>query len=257
MMRRFLVSVFLASSLATAAFADASHDRYNEDAVNRILVESDPAIAYLVRLRMMTAHLKASLAMLEAGDVDEAREHVAHPRVEIFAELEPALIKQGITDFSDKLHMTENAFKSGKLDHATEAIKLMLAAIATAESKSAPETGIDRARISVASLLLRSAVVEYKEAFEYNKLANMVEYHDGSFFVREASSILAAVAPQAKQKNAKSWEKINASLKQLQAAWPENAPPNKRVLPVTKMQALVSIIDLQLGKLGRYNEASQ
>ena len=38
----------------------------------------------------------------------------------------------------------------------------------------------------IASTLLRTAVVEYHEAFEYSKISNLIEYQDGFFFVSQS-----------------------------------------------------------------------
>ena len=43
--------------------------------------------------------------------------------------------------------------------------------------------------------------------------------------------------------------RLQSSLTELKLGWPPEAPPAESVLPVTKMQALVSIIELQINKL--------
>jgi hypothetical protein len=106
-----------------------------------------------------------------------------------------------------------------------------------------------RIQSEAAALLLRSAVVEYHAAFEFTKLSNMVEYHDGAYFVIEARKLLAQAEPAYAKRSPENLTKLKESLAKLETAWPPESPAAELVMPVTKMQALVSIIELQLTRL--------
>jgi hypothetical protein len=222
---------------------------YNEEAINRVLAESNPDVGYLVRLTMMKAHLKASLSTMKNGLIAEGAEHVSHPRKEIYPDLEPDLKRHDAQGLNERLQLAEVSIKSGDTIKATQDINFAIEFIETAEQAVTSRKGTEHLVIDVISALLRTSVVEYHQAFEYSKLSNMVEYHDGAFFVAEAKVLLEGIAPSLESKDSKALTKLQDSFGKLAAAWPQEAPPQKSVLPVTRMQALVSVIDLQLNKL--------
>jgi hypothetical protein len=233
------------------AFADGEHldNVYNEEAIYRVLAERDPQVGYMTRLIMMKAHLKACLKMLADGDLKEAAEHVSHPRVEILGELEPELAKRNAGELVVRLAAAETELNKADASSAKNKVLDAMAYI-DGLTKDVKSTGsYETVRVEVASILLRTAVVEYHEAFEYSKLSNMVEYHDGLFFVAEAKSLLQEIAPGLEQRDSAAHKKLFENLEKLSKAWPQDAPPRKAVLPATRMQAMVSIIDAQLGRL--------
>ena len=223
---------------------------YNEEAIERVLAESHPDIGFLVRLKMMRAHFAASQLGWSHAAYAVAAEHVAHPRSEISGDLASALSERGLPDIASAFTAVEAAVKSGDAAAVDQAMKKVLDAIAEAEASLGTERLNDPELLAeVASTLLRTAVVEYHEAFEYSKISNLIEYQDGFFFVSEARQIIEQLAPALNTRDPAAHRKMTQALADLSAAWPEAVPPESSVLPVTAMQALVTIIELQLNKL--------
>ena len=223
---------------------------FNEEAVKALLDEAEPDTAFLVRLNMMRAHVKAAADFMALGKPEEARVHISHPRTEIYQELAGALRERGLPDLAGAMNEAEAAFASADQDRMKTAVAALLAGVNQAEASIAPDSGRDnRIYLDAAAQLLRTAVVEYNEAFEYGKISKVVEYHDGLYFAAEARKLIESMAPAYAARNATTWSKLQMTLAELEKAWPPEAPPAQSILPVTKMQALVSIIELQINRL--------
>lgn len=222
----------------------------NDEVVKALLDEANPEAAFLARLKMMRAHLQASAFNQANGHAEDARDHITHPRTEIYPEIEASMRAHGMPDFGKVLDRVETAYASG--DHAAieAGFETIEAELDKAEAAISPEA-IAKERIlpDAAALLLRAAVVEYHGAFEFSELSNMVEYHDGAYFIVEARKLLDKIEASAANSNPEAIAKLNASFDLLEKAWPRETPPAGLVMPVTRMQALVSIIELQLNKL--------
>jgi hypothetical protein len=247
------LALFLA--LAPAALAgDAKPSKLdamlNDEAVKALLDEADPEAAFLVRLKMMRAHVAASEFVLKRGEAKEALNHITHPREEIYPEIEAAMRDHGMPDFGNVLSEAETAVSSGKpeaIDAAFMSINLEL----DKAEKSVDPAALQAGGIfsEALGLLLRAAVVEYHKAFEFSKLSNVVEYHDGAFFIAEARSLLAQAEPSLQKRDPENLTKLKDSFAKLEQAWPPETAPATIAMPVTKMQALVTIIELQVNKL--------
>jgi hypothetical protein len=118
------------------------------------------------------------------------------------------------------------------------------------------EHSIDPAKIVIdgivadsAVLLLRTAVIEYDEAFKNGDIVELVEYHDGAAFVTEAATLIRDAKYEWMTKNPAAYGKLDLSLKELQTAWPSKVPPPKSVIPLTEMLALVTTIELQVNTI--------
>jgi hypothetical protein len=222
----------------------------NDEAVKALLDEADPEAAFLVRLKMMRAHVGASQFVFKHGDREEALKHITHPRQEIYPEIEAAMREHGMPDFGNVLSQAEVAVASGKADAIGAAFKNINSELDKAEKSVDPAALQTGGILSEAlGLLLRAAVVEYHKAFEFSKLSNMVEYHDGAFFIAEARKLLAQAEPSIRLRNPEGLEKLKDSFAKLEQAWPPASAPATIAMPVTKMQALVTIIELQVNKL--------
>ena len=73
-----------------------------------------------------------------------------------------------------------------------------------------------------------------------------VEYHDGATFVSEAAALILDAKYEWTTRNSTAFIELELSLKELQTAWPSEIPPAKSVIPLTRMLALVTYIDLQI-----------
>jgi hypothetical protein len=248
MRKQLFTAAVVLFGLSGTGHADEAMDRqFNEEAIQRYLQETGPDVAYLVRLKMMKGHLKAAKFMLQAGDSSEAVTHVSHPMEEILPDLAPALAARNV-DLKPVLEKSIAAAASGNEADVVSSIDQSLVLISEAE-QLALKAGSEKLAPDVIAILLRTAVVEYHEAFEGTRLKNPVEYHDGAFFVNEARAMLADMEPSLRAKNEGAFTKMTETLEKLYKAWPETTPPQKLVLPVTKMQSLVTLAEIQLNKL--------
>jgi hypothetical protein len=222
----------------------------NDEVIKTLLDEADPEAAFLVRLKMMRAHLAASEFTTGRGDDEEGLNHITHPRTEIYPEIEASMKAHGMADFGSMLDRLEAAFASNDTGARKAALQDVYAELDKAEAAIDPQAMADSAMLAESTaLLLRAAVVEYHGAFEFSKLNNTVEYHDGAYFVVEARKLIDQLLPKLDKSDPGAVAKLKESFTNLEKAWPEETPPAELVMPVTKMQALVSIIELQLNKL--------
>jgi hypothetical protein len=222
----------------------------NDEAVKALLDEANPEAAFLVRLKMMRAHVNASEFVLKHGNREEAMRHITHPREEIYPEIEAAMREHNLPDFGNVLNESEAAVMSGKTEAIDTAYKSINSELDKAE-KSIDPAALQAGEVfsEALGLLLRAAVVEYHKAFEFSKLSDLVEYHDGAFFIAEARKLLAQAEPSIQMRDPESLAKLKDSFAKLEQAWPPASAPAKIAMPVTKMQALVTIIELQVNKL--------
>jgi hypothetical protein len=244
------ITLVLALALAPAAYAQQSADTdYSQEAIQRYLAEVHPDVGYLVRLKMMRAHLGAAVEARAQQQVDESVMHIHHPMEEIWPELRPELDRRGVTQVQERLAELELVAKTRDLIKIDAAIKACEAAIIELENKTLQSPNARKYLPDVAAVLLRVAVVEYHEAFEGKVLKNPLEFRDGAYFVREARSILNMIAPDLKSKDAAAFEKMSSTLERLYSAWPEGEPPNESLVSIVKLQSLVTMAELQMNRL--------
>jgi hypothetical protein len=235
---------------ATPSGSTGGQDRsFNEEAIMRYIHEAHPSIGFLVRLKMMRAHLSAGLEASDRGSIEESTIHVHHPMSEIWADLEPELVRRGITSLKEALLAAEKAADGKDLVLARKTLSEAMAAIDALEAETSNAAEFQSIQPDVFAVLLRTAVVEYHEAFEGQVLRNVHEYKDGYFFIREAQSILEKIGPGLQSKNPEGFAKMTEALAKLYQAWPSVTPPEKIALPILKMQALVTVAELQLNRL--------
>lgn len=232
------------------AHSDHSTFGYNEEVVKKLLEDLDPDIAFLARLKMMQGHLQAALLRVAAGDRAEAREHITHPASEILPDIVSVLKTRNLKDPSPALNLALDKLKGGTTEEIETALYDALVEIGTLEHSIDPKKIVIEGIVADAAvLLLRTAVMEYEEAFKEGKIINIVEYHDGSAFVTEAATLIRDAEYEWTTRDSAAYDKLDLALQKLQTAWPSEVPPPQSVLPVTHMLELVTIIDQQIEKL--------
>ncbi len=238
------------SAQESSAEADKSTLVYNEQIVLKLLEDSDPDVAFLARLKMMRGHLHEAVAAANRGDPEEAKEHLRHPGSEILPDILSVLKSRNLKNLSIALAATEEILGRSDLDGLDAAVAAVISEVALAEATiDTSKMVINGILADTAVLLLRTAVVEYAEAFEYGKISNIVEYHDGSAFVAEAAKLIRSAEGQWVAQDAPAYRKLDQSLTELQTAWPGAVPPSRTVIPLSKMLALVTIIELQINRI--------
>jgi uncharacterized protein YqfB (UPF0267 family) len=223
---------------------------HNSEVIKKLLEQSDPDVAFLARLKMMQGHLNAAVYAVGNGDRAEAREHITHPASEILPDIVSVLKKRNLKDPSPSLYVILDMLRSGTTEELVTALYDAIVEIGTLEHS------IDRAKIVIngivadtAVLLLRTAVIEYDEAFKNGKIVEIVEYHDGAEFVTEAATLIRDAKFEWITQNSAAYDKLDLSLKELQTAWPSKIPPAKSVIPLTRMLALVTTIELEINRI--------
>jgi hypothetical protein len=244
--RALFCGATLLLAVPATSFADAKMDQvFNEASIQRYLAEVSPKVGYITRLKMMKAHLSASVMNLNAGRQEDAHKHVSHPMDEIWAEMEASMTEVEANELkaslNDAMQAQNDAEIIARIDKAN-------AIISRLEAEAIQDLEDPIMLADVAAVLLRTAVVEYHEAFDGKSIRNLVEYHDGAMFVREVQSIMETIGPALEAKDAAKFADVKASLEKLYAAWPVPGVPEK-VVSVTKLQSLVTLTELRLSAL--------
>jgi hypothetical protein len=244
--RALFCGATLLLAVPATSFADSKIDQvFNEAAIQRYLAEVSPKVGYITRLKMMKAHLSASVLNLNAGRHEDAHKHVSHPMDEIWAELESSMTDAEAVELKTALNDAMKAHGDAEIIARIEKANTIISRIEVELIKDLEDPNM---LADVAAVLLRTAVVEYHEAFDGKTIKNLVEYHDGAMFVREVKVIMETIGPGLEAKDAAKFAEIQASLEKLYAAWPVPGVPEK-VVSVTKLQSLVTITEMRLSAL--------
>jgi hypothetical protein len=223
---------------------------YNAEVVKKLLEESDPDVAFLARLKMMQGHLNAAIYAAGNGDLAEARQHIEHPAMEILPDIVSVLRKRNLKDPTPALNHILDLLRDGTKEEIETALYDAVVEIAELEHSIDPaKIVIDGIVADTAVLLLRTAVIEYDEAFKNGDIVEIVEYHDGAEFVSEAATLIRDAKYEWISQNSAAYDKLELSLMELQTAWPSKIPPPKSVIPLTEMLALVTTIELQVNTI--------
>ena len=230
----------------------SAHDTldYNEEVVKNLLEKADPDVAFLARVKMMQGHLNAAIHAVGKRDLAEARQHITHPASEILPDIVSVLQQRNLKDPTPALNAILELLKSGAKEETVQALYDAIVEMGELEhSIASSKMVINRIVADTAVLLLRTAVMEYDEAFQKGKIVNIVEYHDGAAFVTEAATLILDVKYEWAQKDLSAFDQLELSLKELQTAWPSEVPPAKSVIPVAKMLGHVTNIEEQINKI--------
>jgi hypothetical protein len=222
----------------------------NEEVVKKLLSGADPDVAFLARLKMMVGHLYAADFAVERGDLLEARQHITHPVSEILPDIVRVLKKRDLNDPRSALNGILETLQSGALEQTRTRIYDAVVEIESLQHSIDPSKMVmDRILADAAVLLLRTAVTEYDAAFKSGKIVNIPEYHDGSAFVTEAIALIQDAEYEWKTKNPPAYGQLELSSQELQTAWPSEIPPPNSVIPLARMLALVTTIELQINEI--------
>lgn len=233
-----------------AEHSDRSALVFNEEVVKKLLNGFDPDVAFLARLKMMVGHLYAADFAVEMGDLTEARQHIIHPVAEILPDIVSVLKERDLEDPSSAITGILETLQSGVVEQTRTKIYDAIVEIESLiYSIERSKMVMDRILADTAVLLLRTAVTEYDEAFKSGKIVNIAQYHDGSAFVAEATTIIQDAEYEWKTKNTAAYDQLELTLQELQTAWPSEIPPPNSVIPLTRILALVTTIELQINEI--------
>ncbi len=229
----------------------AEDDGFNAHVLDELFKHIDPDTALFARLRQMRGHLDAAQEFYAAGEHKYVLEHIRHPVEEVYGDIAAELLKRGHPGFLGELAALEATFSASKTQaEIAAAFAKVVDAIAAAEA-TIPKSKLETPSFTLdtIALLLRSAALEYKEAYEHMRITNVIEYHDGRGFVREARAMLEEIAPALKLRDPQSYQTVLDAFAELETAWPTAMPPERPAKPRTVLHGFVSLVELHANRL--------
>jgi len=143
----------------------------------------DPTTALLRDLGFMTGHLRAGLALYDAGDLEAAKTHMGHPIEEKYDAVAAPLEAMGMASLRDDLLALSGAAEDGAA--AADVRALFDKVIAGVEAARAEAAGdAPRTQVLALAALMRVAGDEYTIATEGGKVSNLHEYQDSWGFLQ-------------------------------------------------------------------------
>lgn len=248
-------------AVATSTVSESAHlavpleaaedDGFNAHVLDELFKQIDPDTALFARLRQMRGHLDAAQELHAAGEHKHVLKHIRHPVEEVYGDIAAELLKRGHPGFLGELTSLEATYSAGKTEaEIAAAFSKVVDAIAAAEA-TIPRAKLESPSFTLdtIALLLRSAALEYKEAYEHMRITNVIEYHDGRGFVREARAMLEEIAPTLKLRDPLSYATVLDAVAELETAWPTAMPPERPAKPRTVLHGFVSIVELHANRL--------
>lgn len=209
----------------------------------------DTRIRFYRDIELMRGHLLVGGQLVELGLWDEALPHFLHPTEELYALMEKYIKLHRIPPFSRDLQALAQAVKAKRKGAYEQALKVvdrkLDGALNVAKKFMTPVRSFTvRSAIEV----LRVAQSEYQASMENGRFVKPVEYQDSRGFVWQAERMFESAAPELTRIDKESLQKIRASFDKLKAAWPAPMPPDKPLLEVGQISALISDIELHISR---------
>ncbi|CAM4303882.1 hypothetical protein [Palleronia rufa] len=170
-----------------------------------------PDVAFLTDLAFMEGHLRAGLALYEAGDLSAAKTHMGHPIEEKYEAVAARLDRLGYGELREEITALAAAAEA---EEPYEKIAEMFGKVR--QTHEEVRTNFDAAdQLKSFAALTRVAADEYAIAVEGGTLANVKEYHDAWGFMRV---IEAEAGELAASDDAKASDAAEAIVEQVEAA---------------------------------------
>ena len=150
----------------------------------------DPEQALQRDLSFMEGHLRAGLALYEAGDLAAAKTHMGHPIEEKYGAVADPLAERGL----DRLREQISAIAAATEAEAPEAEITAAFDAARATIEEAREGLSNKDLILGLAQLVRVAGEEYAVAVEGGSISNLHEYQDSWGFLRVVEDELRQIA---------------------------------------------------------------
>ncbi len=210
-------------------------------------IEGDDAVALLSGLGLIEGHLRAGVALYEAGLSDQAKSHMKHPQDELYADLLPLLKEAGAEDFSGELTELAEAVESGA-DVAK--VKEIFAEVQKEIAEGRAHAGGGEAAEAAAIVaMVRQAADEYEEGVKDGKVAELHEYQDAWGFVEVARDLLTHMAGENDAAEKAFGEKALTALGEAAPALPGVSPEGKDLGDASMLYAAAASIELAAYKL--------
>ena len=209
----------------------------------------DTRIRFYRDIELMRGHLLVGRQLIELELWDEALPHFLHPTEELYGLMEKYIKLHNIPPFNRDLQALAQAVKAkrkGAYDQAQKVVDRRLdAALAVAKKFMTP---VRNFTVRTAVEVLRVAQSEYEASMEDGKFVKPVEYQDSRGFVLQAERMFEGAAAELARIDKGSLAKIRATFAKLKTAWPAPMPPDKPVLEVGEISALISDIELHVSR---------
>jgi hypothetical protein len=209
----------------------------------------DTRIRFYRDIALMRGHLLVGGQLIELELWDEALPHFLHPTEELYNGMEKYIKGHNIRPFKLELGVlaqTVKAKRRGAYDQAQKVVDQRIgAALDRARQFMTPPLGFTARTVAE---VLKVAQGEYESSIEDGKFVKPVEYQDSRGFVWEAERMLDGSAAQLNKADPEAFAKIKTAMQELKTAWPEPMPPEKPILDVSKMSALIAEIEQQTSR---------
>jgi hypothetical protein len=213
----------------------------------------DTRIRFYRDIELTRGHLLVGQQLIDLDLWDEALPHFLHPSEELYGLMEKYIKLHNMQPFGRELQVlaqTVKAKRRGAYEQALKPVHQRIeAALKVAKGFMRPER---KFAIQSAVEVLRSAQSEYEGAMENGSFTKPVEYQDSRGFVWRAELVIEETAKAGPQPlDAASLAKVRAAFARLKAAWPAPLPPEKPLLEVGQVSALISEIELYTSPITR------
>jgi hypothetical protein len=213
----------------------------------------DTRIRFYRDIELTRGHLLVGHELIEMGLWDEALPHFLHPTEELYGLMEKYIKLHNMQPFNRELQVlaqTVKAKRKGAYEQAQKPVQQRIeAALKVARRFMRPER---KFAIQSAVEVLRAAQSEYGDAMENGAFTKPVEYQDSRGFVWRAERVIEESARGGpKPLDAEALAKVRDAFARLKAAWPAPLPPQKPLLEVGQVSALISEIELHISPITR------
>jgi hypothetical protein len=207
----------------------------------------DPRIRFYRNIELTRGHLLVGGELIGLDLWDEALPHFLHPIEELYGLMEKYIKLHHMQPFNRELQALAQAVKAKRKGAYEQALKVVDRRLGAALgiAKARYMTPVRTFTIKSAIEVLRTAQSEYEESMQDGRFTKPVEYQDSRGFVWQAERMIEAAAAV----DADALAKARGAFAKLKAAWPAPMPPDKPILEVGEISALISQIELATSKL--------
>lgn len=201
--------------------------------------ESSQTIQLLTGLALIEGHLRAGIALYQAGEADMAKTHMKHPKAEIYTDLEPFLGDDG---FADELKALAQAVEGGSdVEVANAAFNDVLSAITNARNEAQPSP---RDQFDAMMATMRVAAEEYEIGVQEGAITNLHEYQDAWGFTKTTIAMTETLTKSPDSAVAAAAEKTLAALKESDAVFDGVTPQEPLTGDATILYGVAARIEL-------------
>ncbi len=202
-------------------------------------MERSQTVELLTGLALIEGHLRAGLALYQAGEADMAKTHMKHPEAEIYTELEPLLGDDG---FADELTALAQAVEGGADTALAEAaFDDVLSAMSKARNEAQHNP---RDQFDAMMATMRVAAEEYEIGVKDGAITNLHEYQDAWGFTKATIAMAETLGKSDDSAVAAAAEKTLAALAQTDEVFDGVTPQEPLTGDATNLFGVAARIEL-------------